>query len=161
MTHRSIVPLLILTAAGLLRAQGITEYGTNAASSSKASPAATGKSVNNVFGKVGQTLAGAAKVGDNAKPSPPQPSKTTAAAAVASAPKPAAPIAPPDLTALANGMDRADMLKKVGKPSMSMSSMESSSLVETCWYKNGDDSVTVTLRDGKVAAFDKISPPKP
>ena len=53
------------------------------------------------------------------------------------------------------------MLKKVGKPSMSMSSMDSAALVETCWYKNGEGSVTVTLRDGKVAAFDKISPAKP
>ena len=56
-----------------------------------------------------------------------------------------------DFAALVIGMDRTDLLKKVGKPSMSMSSVESSQAVETCWYKSGADSVTVILRDGKVA----------
>jgi len=163
MTHRSNAPLLILTAAGLLHAQAITEYGAVAGSASGTSASAgAGKSVVNVFGKVGQTLAGAAKAGDDAKPSPSQPSKPTAVTAVASAPKAVEPIAPPpDLAALSTGMNRADMLKKVGKPTMSMTSMESSALVETCWFKNGADVVTVTLRDGKVAAFDKVAPPKP
>ena len=43
---------------------------------------------------------------------------------------------------------------------MSMSSVESSKAVETCWYKNGTESVTVILRDGKVAeisAPDKLA----
>ncbi len=45
------------------------------------------------------------------------------------------------------------MLKKVGKPSMSISSVESSTQVETCWYRSAAESVTVTLRDGKVATI--------
>src|SRR5579863_7702844 len=136
MLNRIAVSLLTgAVGACLLSAQAITEYGATAGSASATSAGAgAGKSVAGVFGKVSQTLAGAAKASDNAKPSTPQRSKSAAAAAP-SAPKPAEPIAPPDLAALSNGMDRAGMLKKVGKPSMSMSSMESSSLVETCWYK--------------------------
>ena len=55
------------------------------------------------------------------------------------------------LTALVTGMDRADLFKKVGKPSMSMTSMDSAKVIETCWYKNGAENVTVILKDGKVA----------
>jgi hypothetical protein len=148
--------------ACLLHAQAITEYGTTTGGAGAASSGATtGKSIVNIFGKVGQSLSGAAKASDDAKPlSPPSSKAAPAAVVVPSAPKPAEPIAPPDLTALAKGMDRADMLKKVGKPSMSMSSAESSTLVETCWYKSGAESATVTLRDGKVASFEKISEPK-
>ena len=65
-------------------------------------------------------------------------------------PKPE-PLLPPDLSALAIGMERADMVKKVGKPWMSISSVEDSVLVETCTYRSGSDTVTVTLREGKVA----------
>jgi hypothetical protein len=163
MSHRLVVSVLAgVLGACLLHAQAITEYGAATGSSAGATAgASTGKSVVNIFGKVSQTLAGAAKASDDAKPSPSQPSKAAAVRTVASAPKPAEPILPPDLAALVTGMDRADMLKKVGKPSMSLSNVESSVLVETCWYKSGADSVTVTLRDGKVAAFDKIPETKP
>jgi hypothetical protein len=73
---------------------------------------------------------------------------------------PAAPAPPADFSALVTGMDRADLLKKVGKPSMSMSNMESSKVVETCWYRSGADSITVILRDGKVteiSGLDKVA----
>ena len=84
-----------------------------------------------------------------AKPKP-LPAGTTAPA---TAPAKSAPAAPPELSALVIGMDRADMVKKVGKPWMSISSVEDSILVETCSYRSGSDTVTVALRDGKVATI--------
>ena len=50
-------------------------------------------------------------------------------------------------------MDKAELVKKVGKPSMSLTSTESSTLVETYWYRSGEDKVTVVLRNGKVATI--------
>jgi hypothetical protein len=114
------------------------EFGGVARRVGAAAPTANvGKSMGDVFGKVGQSLSGATKTDNVAKPTVATPER---------------PI-PPDLSALATGMDRADMLKKAGKPSMSISSVESSTQVETCWYRSGADSVTVTLRDGKVATI--------
>ena len=93
-------------------------------------------------------MTGAGVVDAAVKPKP-LPAATTAPATAA---KPE-PVLPPNLSALAIGMDRADMVKKVGKPWMSISSVEDSILVETCTYRSGSDTVTVTVRDGKVAAI--------
>jgi hypothetical protein len=150
MSHRAIFPMLILSAgATLLHAQSMVEFGTLTGRG----PAATGgpnvgKSIADVFGKVNQSLTGPGTVDSTAK-SKPLPAATTAPV-IAIKPEPALP---PDLSALAVGMDRAEMLKKVGKPWMSISSVEDSILVETCSYRKGSDTVTVTLRDGKVAAI--------
>lgn len=164
--HKFVIPALILTAGtNLLSAQAVAEYGAAAGSSGAASAgAATGKSVVNIFGKTNRALAGAGVAGDR-KPRPgtvPASSAPTGATDPGTAPKQAAPPElPPDLAALATGMERADMLKKVGKPSMSMSGVESHTLVETCWYKSGSDSVTVILRDGKVASISGLEKSAP
>lgn len=173
---KGLVSVLILGAgAGLLSAQTMIEYGASAGrAGASASAAGAGKGAAAAFGRVTQALSGAAKASDEAKPSAPSaPSAAVPSyAPVASAAAPAAassspvitvssapaaqkeePLKPADLTALKTGMDRDEMLEKVGKPSMSLSSLESSTMVETCWYKNGSDSVTVTLRDGKVASI--------
>ena len=50
-------------------------------------------------------------------------------------------------------MERAELIRKAGKPSMALSSTESSVLVETCWYRAGADNITVILRNGKVASI--------
>jgi len=150
MSHRAIFPVLILSAgAALLHAQSIVEFGTLAGRSTGAASGAgnVGKSIADVFGKVNQSVTAAGTVDAAVKPKPLPTATTTPATASA---KPA-PAAPPDLTALATGMDRADMVKKVGKPWMSISSVEDSILVETCTYRSGSDTVTVILRDGKVA----------
>ena len=109
-----------------------------------------GKSIVDVFGKVNQSLSGAAKVEAAAKPRPLPAATTAPVVTAAMSPKAAPePVTPPDLSALVIGMDRADMLKKVGKPSMTINGGD----VETCWYRSGSDGVTVTLRDGKVATI--------
>src|SRR5262249_9494981 len=152
MSNRALLPVWILTAgATLLHGQAMIEYGASAGRSGAAAGAAgVGRSATKIFDKLNTSLAGAAKSGDDVKIG--QSSPAAPATVVAAATAPPAPAAlPADFAALAIGMDRADLLKKVGKPSMSMSSVESSKAVETCWYKNGAESVTVILRDGKVA----------
>ena len=150
MSRKVLLSAWILSAgATLLHAQAIVEYGATAGrSAGSAGAAGAGKSAGTIFDKLNKSLGGAAKADSLPKTGPSTP---TAAPSVAPAPAPLERPLPPDFSALATGMDRADLLKKVGKPSMSMTSMESSKLVETCWYRSGADSVTVILRDGKVA----------
>jgi hypothetical protein len=128
----------------------MVEFGTLSGRAAAAGPGANvGKSIVDVFGKVNQSLsaAGTASADAVAKPKPP-----TAVPAVATT-KTAEPVIPPDLSGLVIGMDRADMLKKVGKPSMSITSVEDATQVETCWYRSDSTSVTVTLREEKVATI--------
>jgi hypothetical protein len=140
--------------ASLLHAQTMVEYGAAAGRAGAVGGGANvGKSITDVFGKVQQSLTGAAKVDEAVKP------RSLPATAIASVPAvtpkaaPPEPVLPPDLKELVVGLERADMLKKVGKPSMSFSLVESGVLVETCSYRSGADSVSVILRDGKVAAI--------
>src|SRR5882672_758848 len=154
MSNIARLPLWILAAgATLLHAQVMIEYGASAGRSGAAAGAAgAGRSVTKIFDKMNTSLAGAAKSGDDVKMGSSSSATLAAVPATTSAqPASAPPALPADFTALVIGMDRADLLKKVGKPSMSMSSVESSQAVETCWYKNGAESVTVILRDRKVA----------
>ena len=158
MLRRYLFAILILSSqANPLRAQAMIGYGAVSGQSAVASgAAATGKAAAGVLGKLNQTLAGAAKSGDTAKPAPAASSVTAAvsAPAVSSGPSPSAePLPAADFSALAIGMNREDLLKKVGKPSMTISSVESSVLVENYSYRKGPGTVGVTLRDGKVAAI--------
>src|SRR6185369_6366655 len=150
MSNPALLPVLILTAgATLLHGQAMVEYGVNAGRSGAAAGAAgAGRSAVKIFDKLNTSLAGAAATREDLKPGPSTP---TAVIAATSKPVPAPPAAPPDFTALVKGMDRADLFKKVGKPSMTMSSVESSKVIETCWYKSGLQNVTVIVSDGKVA----------
>jgi uncharacterized protein YodC (DUF2158 family) len=128
----------------------MVEFGTLNGRAAAAGPGANvGKSIVGVFGKVNQSLtaAGTASADAVAKPTP-----LTAVPAVTTVKPPESAI-PPDLSGLVIGMDRADMLKKVGKPSMTITGVEDSTQVETCWYRSGSTSVTVTLREEKVATI--------
>jgi hypothetical protein len=128
----------------------MVEFGTLSGRAAGASGGApVGKSIVDVFGKVNQSLtaAGTASADAVARPKP-----VTAVPAVATA-KPADPAIPPDLSGLVIGMDRADMLKKVGKPSMSITGVEDATQVETCWYRSDSANVTVTLREEKVTTI--------
>jgi len=151
MYHRAIFPMLVLSAGvTLLHAQAIVEFGTlTGRAGATAGGAKAGQSIVDIFGKVNQTVTAAGTLEAPAKPKP-LPAGITAPA---TAPAKSAPAAPPELSALVIGMDRADMVKKVGKPWMSISSVEDSILVETCSYRSGSDTVTVALRDGKVATI--------
>jgi hypothetical protein len=143
---------ILSAGATLLHAQTMVEFGTlTGRASGAAGGANVGKSIVDVFGKVNQSLTGAGAVDAAAKPKP----LPVIAAVPVTAAKPE-PILPPDLSALVIGMDRDDMLKKVGKPSMSITSVEDATQIETCWYRSGSTSVTVTLREGKVATISGV-----
>jgi hypothetical protein len=164
MSRKVLLSACILSAgATLLHAQAMVEYGASAGrSAASAGAAGAGRSAATIFDKVNKSLGGAAKADSLPKTGPSAPTSAAPAisAAVVPAPTPLERAAPPDFSALVTGMDREDLLKKVGKPSMSMSSMESSKLVETYWYRSGAESVTVILRDAKVAeitAAEKIA----
>src|SRR2546421_420288 len=130
MSYRRMFSILLLSAgAKLLCGQSIVEFGSlTGRTGATAGGATAGKSVVDVFGKVSQTLNGAATVGDGAKPRS-VPAVPAATASSRSKPMPPAPIVAADLSALVAGMDRADLLKKVGKPAMSISSVEDSAMV--------------------------------
>lgn len=171
------VIMLLLTVAGIASAQALGEYGTMTARSANTAAAAgaAGKSAGKLLGNLGKTLDQAAGQAAPSSAVPAMPAaKSTAAAVVtpnmvaaaapAVAPVPAVaatpavkePPAPPaDLSLIIAGMERRELIEKVGKPSMSMSGMESSVIVETCWYKSGGETVVVTLRDNKVASIAK------
>ena len=120
-----------------------------------------GKSIGNIFSNVNKNLdnakQGAASSSSASVPSRPAVSSgsgTTAAAAIAPRPeeKPFVP-QPVDPAAITVGMDREDLIKACGKPSMKVSQTKESVLTETLWYETAaQEPVVVTLRDGKVAA---------
>jgi hypothetical protein len=155
--------LLLVLAAGasLLHGQGMVEYGASAGRSGAAAGlGGAGKSATKVFDKLNQSLGGVARADEAQKPGAAAPvAASVPASSIAPAPAAATPVAPPDFSALTTGMERADLIKKVGKPTMSMSGMESSKVIETCWYRNGAENVTVILRDGKVAEFTGLEKP--
>jgi hypothetical protein len=155
MSHRAMFLVSMLSAGtSLLHAQTMVEYGAAAGRAGAAGGAANfGKSITDAFGKVQQSLTGAAKVDEVVKPRPLPPVTTGSIPAVTPKAAPPEPVLPPDLKELVLGLERADMLKKVGKPAMSFSLVESGVLVETCSYKSGSDSITVILHDGKVSSI--------
>jgi hypothetical protein len=143
-----LLPILVLT-LGTLHGQAIIEYGAGAGRGGAAG-VAVGKSVVKTIGQLDKTMAVSA--GSEEKPKPAQASAVVIPA-VAAAPAPTAPTTPLDFSEIVTGMDKADLLKKAGKPGMSVTSMEKSMLVETYWYRSGEDKVTVVLRNGKVATI--------
>ena len=159
MSMRGLLSILILSAAPvLLHGQTMVEYGATAGGAAAgASAAGAGKSIKGVFGQVNKALSGAARADESARSlASAGPSGAVTASSSVAVPAPASPAVPADFSEIIAGMDKADLLKKAGKPSMSVTSMESSMLVETCWYRAGDDRVTVILRNGKVATINGV-----
>ncbi len=137
--------------------QAMAEYGLGVGRSGVAGATAgknTGKATGAVFDKTTKALQTAGKPG-------------AATAQAASAPTPAKPVesekqvdaASPaiDPSAITPGLERQELLAKLGKPSMKMTNTDGPDIVEKLWYKAvGHETVLVTLRNGKVAA---VSPP--
>jgi len=149
-----LLPVLLLGVGTILHGQAIIEYGAGAGRAGVAG-VGLGKSVVKTIGQLDKTLAVAAGAGEtsSSRSAPAAATAIPAAAAAPAAPAPIEPITPVDLGEIVIGMDKADLLKKAGKPAMSLTSMESSTLVETCWYRSGEDKLTVILRNGKVATI--------
>jgi hypothetical protein len=138
-----------------LQGQAIIERGVLDGRSA-AGAAGVGKSVTGVLGQIGKTMNEATKV-EAPKPAPAvRPPAPEPELEAPKPPAPATPAAPVDFGLVVAGMDRAELMKLVGKPSMSVSGVESSLLRETYWYQTATESITVILRDGKVVSITRV-----
>jgi len=158
-SHRSFLFILTL-GAGVTLAFGQTalEHGSIDGRSAAAAVGA-GKAVVTIFGKTNKSIVGTVTAQETPRPATAAPSALPGpqqrnTAAVDILPPPPAPAV--DFSTIAVGMDRADLIKLAGKPSMSVSGVESSVLVETYWYRVGTETVTIILRGGKIASISGV-----
>ena len=153
----------VLIAAAPAYSQAMVEYGLGAGRGALAGAAAgknTGKAVGAALDKSTKALETSGKAGpaqaSASKAAKPAEVTTTAAGSAAN---PQAPSAAPaiDPASITPGLERRELLAKLGKPSMTMMNTDGSDLVEKLWYKSaGHETVTITLRNGKVAT---VTPP--
>ncbi len=68
---------------------------------------------------------------------------------------------PPDPAAVKIGMTGKEAIEKFGAPAMKLSSSDGAQMVETWSWGVGPESVTLTLRDGKVTAVNGPRPKPP
>ena len=150
---------LLLLLPALAAAQAMVEYGAGAARGGVTGAAAgngVGKSTGQVFNKAGQTMKYAAQsaAGNSKYP-------IVTASDPKLAPRPAAPPPQPEVAnnpvmdpaEVKEGLERQELLDKFGKPSMKITMMDGSDVVERLIYRApGRDSVQVLLRNGKVAS---------
>ena len=139
------IPLMVCAALAFsvsAYGQAMVGYGLNTGRAAVAGGALnkTGKATAATLDKSAQALSKADAGVAAAKPE---------AAAPAKAPEAAKP--PVDVAALSSGLDREELLKQFGKPSMKLSNSDGPDLVEKYFYKSAaGEKVVVTLRNGKV-----------
>jgi hypothetical protein len=153
---------LLLLLPALAGAQAMVEYGAGVARGGVTGAAAgsgVGKSTGTVFDKAGQTLKYAAK-----------PSNAKYPIITASDPKlvapPAARVPPPEVAnnpvldpaEVKEGLERQELIDKFGKPSMKITMMDGSDVVERLLYRAPSrDTVLVIVRNGKVASAQALA----
>jgi hypothetical protein len=155
---------LLLLLPALAGAQAMVEYGAGVARGGVTGAAAgsgVGKSTGTVFNKAGQTMKYAAKsAGGNAKYPIATPSDPKLAA------RPAAPVPQPEVAnnpvldpaEVKEGLERQELLDKFGKPSMKITMMDGSDVVERLLYRAPSrDTVLVIVRNGKVASAQALA----
>jgi hypothetical protein len=156
LSHRPMLPILILCAGTpLLHGQGIVEHGIIDGKTA-AGAAGAGASVLGVLSKMGNTTEKAAKTGGTPAAPPPRAVQADDIEAPRPPSSPAPAAAPVSFSAVTEGMDRAEVLKLFGKPSMSVSGMDARALTETFWYQTATESVTIVLHDGKVFSISRV-----
>ncbi len=156
-----VLVCLFLAIGASLTAQTAVEYGTIAAGSTTSATTDAkkiSKSIGGVFGQLGKALE---------TPSKGQQGHQTAASAAAAkraassrGKQPAAlSAAKPESSSgvqssqIQIGMSRTELLSAVGKPNMQIGGTDEGVFVETYMYGGSADTVTVTLRDGKVTGI--------
>jgi hypothetical protein len=155
LSHRPMLPILILCAGTpLLHGQGIVEHGIIDGKTAAAA-AGAGGSVLGVLRQMGNTTEKAAKTGGTPAP-PPRTVPADDSDGPRPSPSPAPAAAPVSFSAVTEGMDRAELLKLFGKPSMSVSGMDAHALTETFWYQTANESITIVLHDGKVFSISRV-----
>jgi hypothetical protein len=154
---------LLLLLPALAGAQAMVEYGAGVARGGVTGAAAgngIGKSTGKVFDKAGQTLKYARPAGSNAKYPLASPSDPKLAA------RPAAPTPQPEVAnnpvlnpaEVKEGLERQELLDKFGKPSMKITMMDGSDVVERLLYRAPSrDTVLVIVRNGKVASAQALA----
>ena len=147
---------LTLLLPALAGAQAMVEYGAGVARGGVTGAAAgrnIGKSTGAVFNKAGQYATQAAS-GNGKYPvaSPSDPERAARPAAPAPQPEVANnPVMDP--AEVKEGLERQELVDKFGKPSMKITMMDGSDVVERLIYRApGRDTVQVMLRNGKVAS---------
>lgn len=138
MRPRLQLPLLLLAALAL-PAQTLIEHslGTARAAGAAAGMRKVGKVAASIADKTAQTLDTASKSSSTVITVP----KSKAAPPVKLSP-------PPDPAAVTIGMESQEVAARFGPPGMKLNSAEE----ETWIYGSGSDAVTLTLREGRVAA---------
>ena len=161
--------LFLIAGATALQGQTIIEHGVIDGKTAAAA-AAAGTSIVGILGQINRTVEKkmeppppAAKPKPRVPPSPqdegarlpdvPRPSGSIASA-VPSTPKPEHEQV--SFSLIVEGMDRDELVRLFGKPSMSVSGVESSALFETYWYQTATESITVVLRNGKVSSVIRV-----
>ncbi len=149
---KAAVALLVLPLAAF--PQAIIEYGAGVGRAGVA-----GAGVGVVGKSAGQLLDKSSKAMGRVQT---QPGKTATPVANVSDPVPEieVKIPPPgsktpaiDPAAIPVGLDREELFRQFGKPSMRMTQQQGNDVIEKCWYRAaGFDPVVVTLRNGKVAS---------
>ncbi|MGO9096318.1 MAG: hypothetical protein ACLQGV_13995 [Bryobacteraceae bacterium] len=156
MRLRAEIPLLLL-AAMTLPAQNLVEYSitTAGAAGAAAGMSSLGKAAAGIMQNANGTLevahqsaaAGTAK----AKSTAPAGRSENTILLLDTAPSAVKLSPPPDPASVRIGMTAQEALAKFGPPGMKLSSADGSHLVETWSYGSDPNTVTLTLRDGKVA----------
>ena len=150
-----LLPMLLAAFGVSSYGQAVVEYGLGVGRGSLAG-AAAGKKMGNATSSVLNKAAGTVEKSASAAQAAPAEKAEVAAAAPAAKQAPSAPPAV-DASAIQPGLDRQELLAKFGKPSMKLTQNQGSDIVEKYWYKAaGRETVTVTLRNGKVA---EVTPP--
>ncbi len=141
--------------------QAMVGYGLGVGRSGVSGAAAgkVGKSTGAVFDRTAGALQKAGKAGDSQPAgSAPASAKAPSSQDAQKDPAPQAETPALDPSAIPIGLERQDLLSQVGKPSMKMTSMDGSAVVEKLWFRAaGRETVVVTLRDGKVSAVSSSS----
>ena len=119
------------------------------ATSAGAAGKGVGKALSSAFGNAEKTLKGAAQP-QSTVPAPP-------AIAIA-AEKPVETVKLPDVTQIAAGMAREELLAKFGNPSQKMTIPNGGHLIERFRYDRDKESVKVILEVGKVNEAFSIPP---
>jgi hypothetical protein len=167
MRLRAEIPLLLLAALAL-PAQSLVEYSipTAAAAGAAAGMSGLGKAAAGVMQNAAGTLGvahQAAATGGKAKSTAANETAATGRAdntilLFDTAPSAVKLSPPPDPGSVKIGMTAQEALAKFGPPGMKLSSADGSHLAETWSYGSDPYTVTLTLRDGRVAEVS--SPPR-
>jgi hypothetical protein len=143
--------LILLPSA--VHAQAIVEHSVAAGATGTAAAASknAGKSIGRIFENLNKTM-GKAGVETRSRETkrPPQSASPAAESGLKSE--------VPDLKQISAGVDRQEVIRKFGEPSMKVTNLQKTGLEETFWYMVKDqEPVVITFLEGKVVATSALT----